>query len=131
MSRKVATPVNAKFIRNAAREGKVTITDAALACVTGGPQGTGRGRLNRDLIAAFEAENPGFVYAGEKSAKEVKSVTLDLTKPNARGARLKRPEEVPVSEVRTRAGVTGKAGRLSNADKVKAAESIMRERGWL
>lgn len=131
MSRKVATPVSAKFIRQAAREGRVTITDAALACVTGGPQGTGRGRLNPDLITAFEAENPGFVYAGEKSEVEAKAVTLDLTKPNARGARLKRPEAVALAEVRKRAGVEGKRGRLSAADKTKAAESIMRERGWL
>lgn len=131
MSRKVATPVNAKFIRTAAQEGRVTITDAALACVTGGPQGTGRGRLNADLIAAFEAENPGFVYAGEKSSAEVKSVTLDLTKPNAKGARLKRPEAVSVSEIRQRAGVEGKRGRLSAANKATAAQSIMAERGWV
>jgi hypothetical protein len=129
--RNVRTPVPAKFIRAAARNGEVTVTDAALDCVLGGPQGRGRGRLNKDLIAAFEAENPAYVYAGEKSDKEVKSVTLDLTKPNARGARLKRPETVAISEVRKRAGVVGKVGRLSKADLSKAADSIMRERGWL
>lgn len=123
--------VNAHFIREAARDGKVTLTDKGLASVIGGPQGRGRGRISAVTVAAFEAENPGFVYAGEKSALEVKTVTVPLTKPNAKGARLKRPEDFPLAEVRKRAGVAGRKGRLSQAALTTAAESIMKERGWL
>lgn len=131
MSKRKVTEVNADFIRKAAREGRVTLTDAALPAFTSGPQGHGRGRLPKSAIEAFEAENPGYVYAGEKSRHEGRQVTLPLTKPNARGARLKRPEAFPVSQVRALAGVTGKAGRLSEAEKAKAAEAVMSERGWL
>ena len=130
MAKRKVVQVNAQFIRQAAREGRVTLTDADLPAFTGGPQGRGRGRLPKSAIAAFEAENPGFVYAGEKSAVEQKTVTLPLTKPNARGAMLKRPEDFPIKEVRQRAGVVGKKGRLSAADLTRAAESVMKERGW-
>lgn len=131
MSKRNVTPVPAKFIRKAAHAGRVTLTDADLPAFTGGPQGRGRGRLPKTAVAAFEAENPGFVYAGEKSKVEAKSVVLPLTKPNARGAMLKRPESVPVSEVRRLAGhPAGKRGRLSKADIAKATEAIMQERGW-
>lgn len=132
--RNVLTPVPAKVVRKFAREGRITVTDKALASVMG-RDGSGervRGRLHPEVIAAFNAENgEGLVYAGEKSSAEAKQVTLDLTKPNARGARLKRPEAFPIAEIRARAGVEGKKGRLSRADLTAAAESVMTERGWL
>lgn len=130
MSKRKPVAVPARVVRQFAHEGKVTITDEALASVIGGPQGRGRGRLSPDLVAAFEAENPGYVYAGEKSKAEAKMVTVPLVKPNARGARLKRPEDVPVAEVRRLAGVEGKRGRLAAADLERAARAIERERGW-
>lgn len=131
-SKNIATPVPAKRVREAFAKGEFTVPDEGLACLLG-KDGNGkvRGRLNPVVIAAFNEQVTGEVYAGEKSVAEVKSVTLDLTKPNAKGARLKRPESFPLTEVRKRAGVEGKAGRLSKANLVAASESIMRERGWL
>lgn len=140
MAKRTLKPAPAKVVRQYALDGKVTLTDAALACVVGKEGGSGlvRGRLNPDLIAAFNAENgDGLVYGGERhkdgSGSQVEGTLIEvpLTKPNARGARLKRPEQVPVAEVRKRAGVEGKTGRLSKASVAKAAESIMTERGWL
>lgn len=128
----IATPVPAKRVREAFAEGLFTVPDEGLACLVGkNGDGKVRGRLNPVVIEAFNAQVTGEVYAGEKSPVEAKAVTLDLTKPNAKGARLKRPESFPLAEVRKRAGVEGKAGRLSKANLAAAADSIMRERGWL
>lgn len=126
-------PVPARVVREFARSNRVTVTDDALACVTGGPQGRGRGRLHPDLIAAFNAENgEGLVYDEAKGKRLAgRMVTLPLVKPNARGAMLKRPEDFPIAEVRKRAGVEGKKGRLSKADIAKAAASVQSERGWV
>lgn len=132
MGKNALSPVPAKTVRQFVREGRVTFTDAAEACIFGGPQGRGRGRLHPDLVAAFNAENgEGLVYVEEdgKALRENR-VTLPLTKKNARGANIKRPEAFPISEVRALAGVAGKKGRLSEADKVKAAQAVMAQRGW-
>jgi rRNA maturation endonuclease Nob1 len=91
--------------------------------------GVVRGRLNPAFVAVFLAANPKATYA-EKSAAESRTVEVPLTKMNAKGARLKRPEKVAVSEVRRLAGSEGKAGRLSSADVRAAADAIMAERGW-
>jgi hypothetical protein len=130
MSKRILKPVAAKVVRQFAFDGKVTVTDAALACVTTGPQGRGRGRLHPDLIAAFNAENgEGLVYnESEGKALAGRFVTLPITKTNARGAVLNRPEQFPIAEVRTLAGVVGKKGRLSKADVAKAAEAVMAAR---
>jgi len=132
MSKSILTPVPAKVVRQAAREGRFTVPEAAKACVFGGPQGRGRGRLNPSLVAAFNEAmaSEGVVYAGEKTAVEGRQVTLPLTKMNAAGARLKRPESLPVSEVRRLAGAEGKRGRLSKADIAKATEAVESARGW-
>jgi hypothetical protein len=133
MSRKSRTVVPAAFIRAAFASGEFTARDESLPALVGNPgskTGTVRGRLSPSAIEDFEAQFPGHAYAGEKSAIEGRQVTLALTKPNARGARLKRPEAFPVSQVRALAGAKD-TGRLSEAAKVKAAEAVMRERGWL
>lgn len=131
-SKNIATPVPAKRVREAFAQGLFTVPDEGLACLVGkNGDGKVRGRLNPIVVEAFNAQVTGEVYAGEKSPVEAKSVTLALTKPNAKGARLKRPESFPLAEVRKRAGVEGKAGRLSKANLAAAADSIMRERGWL
>jgi len=120
MSKNALKPVPARVVREFAREGRITITDAALDCVLGGPQGRGRGRLNRDLIAAFNAENgEGLVYAGEKSEAEVKTVEVPMFSPKT--GRPVKALVKPLSEVREAAGVKGKRGRLSAADLHAAA----------
>lgn len=132
MAKNALTPVPAKVVREFAREGRITVTDAAMACITGGPQGRGRGRLHPDVVAAFNAENgQGLVY-DEAVGKRLAGprVDLPLTKMNAKGARLKRPESFSVKEIRSLAGVEGKRGRLSKDDIAKAAAAVEAARGW-
>ncbi len=131
MSKPTITLVPAARVREAYREGLFTAPDEALASLVGA-NGSGkvRGRLNPAAIAAFNEQMTGEQYAGEKSPVEGRTVTLPLTKVNAKGARLKRPETFPLSEVRSLAGVVGKKGRLSAAEIAKAAEAVEAQRGW-
>lgn len=132
MSKNALSPVPAKVVRAFAHEGRITVTEAALACVTGGPQGRGRGRIHPDLVAAFNAENgEGLVY-DEQAGKALagRQVTLPTTKPNARGARMKRPVTLPISEVRALAGAEGRKGRLSKAQVATATEAYESAQGW-
>lgn len=123
MSKNALKPVPARVVREFAREGRVTLTDAALDCILGGPQGRGRGRLNPDAIAAFNAENgEGLVYAGEKSEAEVKTVTVPMFSPKT--GRPVKPLVKPLTEVRKAAGVEGKRGRLSASDLLAAAKAF-------
>jgi hypothetical protein len=128
---KSVTLVPASRVRAAYAEGLFTVPDAGLACLIGrNGDGRVRGRLNPIAVEAFNEQVEGEQYAGEKSPVESKTVTLPLTKMNAKGARLKRPEDFPLSEVRRLAGVSGKKGRLSAAEIAKAAEAVETQRGW-
>lgn len=131
MSKSTPTPVSAARVREAYREGLFTVPEAALACLIGrNGDGKVRGRLNPLAVEAFNEQVEGEVYAGEKSGAESKSITLPLTKMNAKGAVLKRPEDFPVREVRRLAGIEGKKGRIAQADLTRAAEAVVTERGW-
>lgn len=131
MSKSTITLVPASRVRAAFAAGEFTAPEAALPSLIGAKgDGKVRGRLNPLAIAAFNEQVKGEQYAGEKSKVEAKSVTLPLTKMNAAGARLKRPEAFPLSEVRALAGVVGKKGRLSSAEVKAAAEAVEKSRGW-
>lgn len=149
MAKSASTPVAAKTIRTAFtdgtldphnvpaldangnvrtdKDGNVILADPA--CIFGkGNSGVVRGRLNPAFVRVY-TEATGNTYA-EKSVAEGRTLTLPLTKMNAKGARLKRPETFPVAEVRRLAGVEGKTGRLSSASIAKAAAAVEAERGW-
>lgn len=130
---KSITLVTAARVREAFANGEFTAPDAALPSLVGrNGDGRVRGRLNPLAVEAFNEQVKGEAYAGEKSPLEgAKMVTLPLTKPNAKGALLKRPEDFPMSEVRRLAGVEGKKGRLSKADIARATEAVATERGWV
>lgn len=141
MSKNTTTLVTAARVRAAYAEGKFTAPEVALPSLIGGsftvkgghvPSATGkvRGRLHPEAIAAFNEQVEGEQYGGEKSGIGAKTVTLPLTKMNAKGARLKRPEDFPLSQVRTLAGVPNKKGRLSKDETAKAVAAIEAERGW-
>jgi hypothetical protein len=136
--------VSAARIRSAFAAGEFTAPTEALPSLIGGkvvkvdgtpthvPSTSGlvRGRLHPKAVEAFNAQVKGEQYAGEKAKVEDKTITLALTKPNARGARLKKPENFAPSEVRRLAGI-GNKGRIPQSALDKAAEAVMRERGWL
>lgn len=131
MSKSTITLVPASRVRAAFAAGEFKVEDAALPSLIGrNGDGKVRGRLNPLAVKAFNEQVDGEEYAGEKSAVESKSITLPLTKMNAAGARLKRPESFPLAEVRRFAGVEGKKGRLSAAEVAKAVEAVETERGW-
>jgi len=144
MSKNIATPVSAKTVRAAFAAGEFTAPTEALPSLLGGknvkvdgvlthvpsPSGLVRGRLNPAAVEAFNAQVKGKVYAGEKTKVEDKTITLDLRKPNAKGAMLKRPEAFPVSQVRALAGISGRKGRISREALARATEAVERERGW-
>lgn len=131
MSKSNITLVPASRVREAFAAGEFTAPEAALPSLVGkNGDGRVRGRLNPLAVEAFNEQVEGEQYAGEKSPVESKQVTLPLTKMNAKGARLKRPEAFPLSEVRALAGVVGKKGRLSAAEVAKAAEAVEAQRGW-
>lgn len=123
--------VPASRIRAAFAAGEFTAPDEALASLIGrNGDGKVRGRLNPKAVEAFEAQVPGEQYAGEKSQVESRTVSLPLTKMNAAGARLKRPETFTLTEVRTLAGIEGKKGRISSANLTAAAKAVEASRGW-
>ncbi len=103
---------------------------ASTACIFGANgDGKVRGRLNPAFVRVFLDANPDATYA-EKSGAEAATVEVPLVKRSKTGARLKRPERLPVAEVRALAGVSGQKGRLSSASLLKAAEAIQAQRGW-
>jgi hypothetical protein len=112
-------------VRAAFHNGDLTVPDAALPSMTGGPQGRGRGRVHKDAIEAFIALNPGAVYA-EKTVP-AKSVTLPVTKTSKTGATLKRPVDVSLAEARRLSGTVGQKGRLSGAAIEAAARAYEAE----
>lgn len=132
MSAKNLTPVSAREIRAAYAEGAFTVPEGTNLASLVGRNGDGnvRGRLNPAVVDAFLSSKAGKgrSYA-EKSVAEKRMVTLPLTKPNAKGARLKRPEQFPISEVRALAGAPEK-GRLSARHIETAAAAVEASRGW-
>ena len=72
--------------------------------------------------SAVYDEQAGKALAGRQ-------VTLPTTKPNARGARMKRPVTLPISEVRSLAGAEGRKGRLSKAQVAQATEAYEAAQG--
>lgn len=133
MSKSTNILVPAARVREAFQQGLFTAPDAALASLVGkNGDGRVRGRLNPLAVEAFNSQVKGEQYAGEKSQVEGagKSITLPLTKMTAAGARVKRPEDMPLREVRRLAGVEGKKGRLSKDDVARATAAVEKERGW-
>jgi hypothetical protein len=129
---KNTTPVSAREIRQAYANGDFDVPEGTNIASLVGRNGDGRvrGRLNPAVVEAYlgSKAGKGRSYA-EKSVAEAKMVTLPLTKPNAKGARLKRPEAFPISEVRALAGAPAK-GRLSEKHLLAAAERVQESRGW-
>lgn len=123
MSKSVATPVSAKFIRTAFAEGKFTAPDEALPSLVGSGANGARGRLNPLAVEAFLAQVPGHTYA-EKTVKPEATVTIVPTRKDKNGrVRSLKAREVSVSEVRRLAGGPAR-GRLSAATIAKAAEAL-------
>lgn len=91
------------------------------ACLFGGPQGTGRGRLNPAFVKAFLDANPGTTYA-EKTVKDTRMVEVPMF--SAKTGRPVKSLTKPISEVRKAAGVEGKKGRLSKDDLLRAAKAF-------
>lgn len=106
----IATPA---LVRSAFHNGDLTVPDDALASMTGGPQGRGRGRVAKFAVEAFIALNPGAVYA-EKSGAGVKTVEVPMFSPKT--GRAVKSLTKTLAEVRTAAGIEGKKGRISGAD---------------
>jgi hypothetical protein len=131
MSKSNITLVPASRVRAAFAAGEFTAPEAALPSLVGkNGDGRVRGRLNPLAVAAFNEQVKGEQYAGEKSPVESKSITLPLTKTTAAGAKVKRPEAFPLSEVRALAGVVGKKGRLSASEVETATQAVIAQRGW-
>lgn len=126
---KTQTPASASEVRAWARENVASLPEGTNLDSIFGKDNSGvvRGRLNPVISAAF-TEATGRPYS-EKSVAEKRMVTLPLTKPNAKGARLKRPEAFPLSEVRALAGAPAK-GRLSSKHIATAVERVQEQRGW-
>lgn len=126
------TPVSAKHIRTAYANGEFKVPEGTdLACLVGrNGSGLVRGRLSPAVRDAFLSSKAGKGKSyGEKSPAEGRTVVLPLTKPNAKGARLKRPESFPIAQVRTLAGAPAK-GRLSSKHIATAVEAVQAERNW-
>lgn len=123
-------PVTAAQIRAAFRDGSLDaskVVDAKgnpvnAACLTSGPQGTGRGRINPALVQTFLDANPGATYNQKASNAQPKTVEVPRVSPKT--GRPVKPTTLPISEVRALAGVSGKKGRLSSADLDKAAAAL-------
>lgn len=140
MTKNTITPVFAKNIRVAFREGErgldaTKVVDAKgnavnPASVLGadGDATRCRGRLNPAFVSAYLAAFPEHDYA-EKSVSPSAQVELPITKTSKSGATLKRPEVFAASDVRKMLGhEPGKRGRLSQADLAKAAQMVMDSR---
>jgi hypothetical protein len=122
------SPASTAEVRAWAVENEQAVVDAGLpTAFLNPPSGKVRGRVPAGVGTLF-TEATGRPYA-EKSVAEQRSVMLPLTKPNARGARLKRPEAFPISEVRALAGAPSR-GRLSSKHIAIAAERVQEQRGW-
>jgi len=92
------------------------------ACLFGGPQGRGRGRLNPAFVQAFIDANPGATYDQKGANAQPKTVSVPRTSPKT--GRPVKPTVLPLSEVRALAGVSGKRGRLSSTDLANAAAAL-------
>lgn len=127
-SNKNLTPASTAEVRAWAQDNEQAVADAGLSVAfLNPPSGKVRGRVPAGVGTLF-TEATGRPYA-EKSVAEQKTVTLPLTKPNARGARLKRPESFPIAEVRRLAGAPER-GRLSSKHIATAVERVQEQRGW-
>lgn len=130
MSKSTKSPVSAKVIREAFRNGTLDVAkvvdgkgDAVNPVSVLGANGDAtrcRGRLNPAFAAYFVENTPGTSYA-EKVA-EVSTIEVPLNSPKT--GRPIKPVTLPVSEVRALAGISGKAGRISKADLAKAGEAF-------
>lgn len=129
---KSLTPVSAKQIRAAYAAGEFTVPEGTNIASLVGRNGDGRvrGRLNPAVVEAYLSSKAGKgkSYA-EKSEAEQNMVTLPLVRKSAKGARLSRPEQFPIAEVRALAGAPAK-GRLSTKHLEAAAERVQEQRGW-
>lgn len=123
MSKSIATPVPAKTVRTAFRDGTLDATKVTDA--KGNPVNTAslfgasgdstkvRGRIHPAFIAYFNENVKGASYA-EKSVAEKKTVEVPLNSPKT--GRPIKPVTMTLAEVRALSGTTGKKGRVSSAD---------------
>lgn len=128
---KAKTLVTASTIREAFRNGTLNVADVKDAkgnpvspASILGADGTGtkvRGRLNPAFVAHFVANTPGTAY--KEKVAERKTRALTYTVKDKAGRSRKREVTLTIAEVRALAGVTGKKGRLSQADLDRAGEA--------
>ena len=129
--RSVKTPVSAKTIRTAFRDGTLNVKDVKDAngkpvnpvSIFGpeGDQSRCRGRLNPAFAAFYTEKVKGTTYAEKSGADER---TVEVPRVSAKTGRAIKPTVLPIAEVRALAGVSGKKGRLSKADLTAAAEAL-------
>ena len=127
---KAKTLVTAATIREAYRSGALNVADVKDA--KGQPvnpasifgkdnSGVVRGRLNPAFVAHFVANTPGTDY--KEKVAERKTRTLTYSVKDKAGRSRKREVTLTIVEVRALAGVTGKKGRLSQADLDRAGQA--------
>lgn len=129
--RSVKTPVSAKTIRTAFRDGTLNVKDVKDAngkpinpvSVLGadGDASRCRGRLLPAFAAFYTEKFPNTTYAEKSGADER---TVEVPRVSAKTGRPVKPTRLPIAEVRALAGVSGKKGRLSKADLLAAAEAL-------
>jgi len=135
MSKSIATPVSAKTVRTAFRDGTLDASkvldgkgNAVNTASLFGADGTStkvRGRIHPAFVAYFNDNAKGQTYA-EKSVAEKTMVTLPLV--SLKTGKPVKPVQVPIAEARALSGTTGKKGRLSSADLVTAATAYQTAR---
>lgn len=109
------TEVSAKTVREFFAANPDKVTDEFRTSVSTGA----RGRLHPKAIEAFKAANPRKAYAVGTDAQP--TITLEVVKANAKGAKRKTTVKVPAKDLRAYVGATGKRGRLSKEALSKAA----------
>lgn len=125
---KNVSPASTAEVREWAASNVKALEDAKVSTAfLNPPSGKVRGRVPEGARVLF-TEATGRP-ASEKSVAEQRTIVLPLTKPNAKGARLKRPEAFPLSEVRALSGAPAK-GRLSSVHIATATERVQTQRGW-
>lgn len=93
-----------------------------------GSDGSGtkvRGRVNPAFVAAYLAANPGTKFGEGSSAPAAR--TVQVPRKGASGRSLS-PVTLPVSEAKTLAGIPGKRGRMSAAEREAAGQAYQAAR---
>lgn len=128
---KSKTLVTAAAIRKAFQSGALNVADVVDAkgnpvnpvSVLGRDGDTSRirGRVNPAFAAHFVANTPGTEYKEKVAERKTRDLTYSVK--DKAGRSRKRSVTLTIAEVRALAGVTGKKGRLSQADLDRAGEA--------